>query len=91
MIDPADTVTRPLPQPTRLHFTTDTRMYTVALQQDLLGDWTVMQSWGGKSSQRGGGKVCHVASFEAGAELLERIAKRRQAHGYCLTLPDICL
>ena len=82
MIDPADTVTRALPQPTRLQFASETRIYTAILDRDLLGDWTVMQSWGGKSNQRGGGKVTHVESFEAGLKLLQAIAKRRGQHGY---------
>lgn len=84
MIDPADTVTLGLPQPTRMQFVSETRVYTVLLDQDLLGDWTVMQSWGGKSNRRGGGKVTHVESFEAGLKLLQAIAKRRGQHGYNL-------
>jgi hypothetical protein len=81
MIDPADTVTRALPQPTRLQFASETQVYTAILDRDLLGDWTVMQSWGGKSNQRGGGKVTPVESFEAGLQLLQAIAKRRGRHG----------
>lgn len=84
MIDPADTVTRSLPQPTRMQFVSETRIYTTLLDQDLLGDWTVMQSWGGKGNQRGGGKVTHVKDFEAGLRLLQAIAKRRIRHGYNL-------
>lgn len=82
MIDPADTVTRALPQPTRLQFASETRVYTAILDRDLLGDWTVMQSWGGRNNQRGGRKVTLVESFEAGLELLQAIAKRRGRHGY---------
>jgi len=84
MVDPADTATRALPQPTRMQFASETRVYTTLLDQDLLGDWTVMQSWGGKGNQRGGGEVTHVESFEAGLRLLQVIAKRRKQHGYNL-------
>lgn len=82
MIDPADSVTQPLPQPTRMRFASETRVYSVVLDQDLLGDWTVTQSWGGRESRRGGGKITHVASFEDGVKLLHQIAKRRAKHGY---------
>lgn len=82
MIDPADTVTKPIPQPTRLRFASNGRVYSAALQEDLLGDWTVVQSWGGKGNLRGGGKITLVESFEAGLVLLKSIAKRREQHGY---------
>lgn len=84
MVDPADTVTRSLPQPTRMQFVSETRVYTTLLDQDLLGDWTVTQSWGGKGNRRGGGKVTHVENFEEGLQLLQDIAKQRQRHGYSL-------
>lgn len=82
MVDPADSVTAPLPQPARMSFASPTRVYTVVLDQDLLGDWTVVQSWGGKESRRGGGKITHVENYAAGMELLLLIAKRREMHGY---------
>lgn len=84
MIDPADSITRTLPQPTRICFASESRTYTVVLDQDLLQDWTVTQSWGGKNNQRGGGKITPVDSFEAGLQLLQTIAKRRAKHGYHL-------
>ena len=84
MVDPADTVTRSLPQPTRMQFVSESRVYTTLLDQDLLGDWTVVQSWGGKGTRHGGGKVTHVENFEAGMELLQAIAKRRERSGYNL-------
>lgn len=82
MTDPADSVTAQLPHPARMRFASDTRVYTAALDQDLLGDWTMVQSWGGKESRRGGGKITHVASFEEGMQMLRRIASRRAQHGY---------
>jgi hypothetical protein len=82
MIDPADTVTKPLPQPTRLRFASNGRIYSAILTQDLLEDWTVIQSWGGKHNQRGGGQITHVPTFEAGVAMLQAIAKRREKHRY---------
>lgn len=76
MIDPADSRTLPLQKPTRVHFTTDARIYTVVLDQDLLGDWTLTQSWLSKNGKRGG-KVNLVESFTQGMAMLEKIAKRR--------------
>lgn len=76
MIDPADSRTLPLQKPTRVHFTTDARIYTVVLDQDLLGDWTLTQSWLSKNGKRGG-KVELVENFAQGIALLEKIAKRR--------------
>lgn len=77
MIDPADSRTLPLQKPTRVHFTTDARIYTVVLDQDLLGDWTLTQSWLSKNGKRGE-KVNLVENFAQGMAMLEKIAKRRQ-------------
>ena len=86
MIDPVDTVTLPLPvttdTPIRMRFATADRSYTAWLTQDLFGTWTVMQSWCGKHTHLGGGKVLPVASFEEGREVLLAIEKRRYRHGY---------
>lgn len=38
MIDPVDSLTAPLPQSVRVHFASESRAYTVVLDQDLLGD-----------------------------------------------------
>jgi hypothetical protein len=86
MIDPADSRTKPLPVtvpcPTRVTFASDSRLYCIILDQDLFDQWTVIQSWGGKHNQRGGGKSIAVESFERGMTLIESIAKRRKARGY---------
>lgn len=84
MIDPTDAVTRALPQATRVRFASETRFYNVVLDQDLLGDWTVVQSWGGREGRRGGGKVTHVASFDAGMAMLQEIARLRVRNGFQL-------
>lgn len=82
MVDPADNATQPLPHATRLRFASNGRIYNVVLTQDLLDDWTVIQSWGGKHNLRGGGKITHVSSFEAGLAMLDAIKKVREKHGY---------
>lgn len=87
MIDPLDNVTRPLPvttaSPIRLRFASADRHYTVVLTQDLFSSWIVIQSWGGRFSNRGGGQVKPVASFEEGEKLLRAVEKRRLQRGYC--------
>lgn len=82
MTDPEDFVTMPLPQPMRLRFASNGRFYTAALTQDLLEDWTVVQSWSGTDRRPGGGKVTLVASFDAGVALLDTIARFRTRQGY---------
>lgn len=80
MIDPADSRTLPLQKPTRVHFTTQARIYTVVLDQDLLGDWTLRQSWLARDGKRGG-KVQLAKSFDEGMAMLEKLAKRRLPEG----------
>ena len=82
MIDPEDTATKPLPQATRLCFASDDRIYNAILTPDLFEQWMVMQSWGGKGHMRGGGKIIHVGSFEAGLAMLDVIKKTRAKRGY---------
>ncbi|HEY8607361.1 MAG TPA: hypothetical protein VIM12_09650 [Noviherbaspirillum sp.] len=84
MIDPADSVTLALPQPTRLRFVSGTRVYTALLDQDLFGDWTVVQSWGGRVNGRGGGRVTRVGSFEAGMAILQGLVRKLGKDGYQL-------
>lgn len=85
MIDPIDTVTQPLPIVSNsLRFASEDRIYRAVLQQDLFSDWVVMQSWGGRYNQRGGGQTVPVQSFEEGCVLLQSIARRRVNRGYRL-------
>lgn len=86
MIDPIDTVTQPLPvtteSPIHMRFASKERAYTVLLTQDLFSTWTVVQSWSGKYTNLGGGKIRPVASFDEGKDVLLAIEKRRYQHGY---------
>ncbi|WP_346014659.1 WGR domain-containing protein [Thiocystis violacea] len=58
------------------------RYYQVDFVQDLLGDWTLVLSWGGLGSRRGGMRILAVTSEAAGEDLVEAIAKRRRQRGY---------
>lgn len=77
-----DSRTGQLPCPLRLRFASPGRVYALVLEQDLLGDWCVVQSWGGKRNQRGGGQVRAVESFEAGLAMVASIRKHRERRGY---------
>ena len=61
------------------------RYYRVFLDQDLFGDWTLIKVWGGIGSNRGRMHSTGVASYEAGIELVDEIARRRSQRGYTRT------
>ena len=58
------------------------RYYQVHLDQDLFGDWTLIKVWGGIGSNRGRMHSTGVASYEAGIEQVDEIARRRAQRGY---------
>jgi hypothetical protein len=58
------------------------RYYQVFLDQDLFGDWTLITAWGGIGSNRGRMHSTGVASYEAGIEQVDEIARRRARRGY---------
>jgi hypothetical protein len=58
------------------------RYYQVHLAQDLFGDWPLITVWGGIGSNRGRLRSTGVASYEAGIEQVDEIAKRRSQRGY---------
>jgi hypothetical protein len=86
MIDPTDFATRPLPVTSSivLYFQSSARVYRAELGRDLLDDWTVMLTWSGKGTRRGGFQVKFVADAEAGIELLRTVIKKRERRGYQL-------
>jgi hypothetical protein len=63
------------------------RYYQVFLDQDLFGDWTLIKVWGGIGSKRGRMHSTGVASYAAGIELVDEIARRRSQRGYTCTSP----
>jgi predicted DNA-binding WGR domain protein len=60
------------------------RYYTVRLEQDLFGDWTLVSCWGGRHSKRGGMQIKRLEGYEQGLAAIEQLAKRRRQHGYAL-------
>lgn len=71
--------------PTVMHRWTNpekARYYQVDLVRDLLGDWTVIQSWGGVGSKRGRVRIVWVPSHDAGVERMAAIGKQRGKRGY---------
>jgi hypothetical protein len=84
MIDPADGVTRPLcvEAPLWLRFVLGDRSYSALLQQDLFGDWLLMQCWA--SPRMRGGRTRRMADFEAGLARLAHIRKVREKQGFAL-------
>jgi hypothetical protein len=64
------------------------RYYTIHLQRDLLGDWSLTLAWGG--ARHKAVRVVHraVASERAGLAAIARITRQREAHGYELVDVD---
>lgn len=58
------------------------RYYQVELVRDLLGDWTVVQCWGGLGSRLGRQRIRYVPSQAAGLEQIEAISAQRRRRGY---------
>jgi len=63
------------------------RYYQVSLDQDLFGDWILIKVCGGIGSNRGRMHSTGVASYEAGIELVDEIARRRSQRGYTCAPP----
>lgn len=63
---------------------TPDRFYQVWLGQDLLGDWTVLQQWGGKHSGLGSQLVACVETATNGLQRLAVVARLRERRGYQL-------
>ena len=58
------------------------RYYQADLVRDLFGEWTLVCSWGGSGTARGGCSSTGVASREEGLRRLEALAELRRRHGY---------
>lgn len=63
---------------------TSGRFYQAWLGQDLLGDWTVLQQWGGKHTGLGSQLVVCVEAEVEGVQQLKLVAKQRERRGYQL-------
>lgn len=60
------------------------RRYQVCVQPDLFGGYSIIRSWSGRNSKRGGMKMISVSSPEECARVLDYIRRRRRQHGYVL-------
>lgn len=58
------------------------RYYQVRITRDLLGDWLLIQQWGGRDSRLGGEKTDVVADLAEGLAHLVAIDKVRAKRGY---------
>lgn len=67
----------------------DGRHYSAFICQDLLRDWVVVKSWGGKGRRFVQQEVVSCCSKEAALDFLADLAKRRHSRGYKLTAIDI--
>jgi len=58
------------------------RYYQAELVADLFGDWSLVRTWGGLGTPRGGDKVTGVAGYEDGLREIEALGAHRQKRGY---------
>ncbi len=63
-------------------WTTESRYYTLRIQQDLFGGWELLKVWGSLHSRRGRHQVCPAPSHEEATGLLRREERRRRQRGY---------
>ena len=70
----------------KIHWETDTRYYSVILQQDLFHQWNITRQWGGRHNERFGQKSNAFFSIEEAQKELEVIYKTREQRGYSLCL-----
>jgi len=58
------------------------RYYQAELVPDLFGDWSLVCTWGGLGTPRGGYKIRGVAGYEDGLREIEALDAHRQKRGY---------
>lgn len=66
----------------------DRRVFAAGVVLDLLGQWTVVKTWGSLDSDRGGMMVICCADEADANNLLDSISKRRAARGYEMATKD---
>jgi hypothetical protein len=67
---------------TRVRWETGTRYYEVRLMRDLLQDWVLIVSRGGKTNRLGALRTLFVSSEEEGMKRIETLEKVRTRRGY---------
>lgn len=60
----------------------DCRYYSVRVQRDLLGDWTMVKRWGGRGNNLGGEEVSGYPTLAAVFDEVRRIDSLRRRHHY---------
>jgi hypothetical protein len=66
----------------RVRWETNIRYYEVRLIRDLLQDWVLVVSRGGKSNRLGVLRTLFVSSEEAGMKMIDTLEKVRTRRGY---------
>ena len=62
-----------------LRWETATRWYEASIIRDLLGDWTVVRRWGGRTNRLNGRLIEVVADYEAACRRLNEIDAERRS------------
>lgn len=70
--------------PVLMRWETPDRFYQAGVELDLLGDWIVLQQWGGKHSGLGSQLVVCVETEAEGLKRLASVARQRERRGYQL-------
>lgn len=78
---PATPPTAPCQADTR-RWHTASRWYFAAIVRDLLGDWTVVRRWGGRTNQLHGQIIEVVDSYPAARRRLDELDMERQKRQY---------
>lgn len=67
------------------------RYYEARLQEDLLGDWTVVRTWGARGEGAGSMALDWVSGPDDGLRLLRRLVAQRRRQGYQPVRGDLTL
>jgi hypothetical protein len=67
-----------------LRWQSETRYYAVWLHVDMLGDWVLTRTWGGRFNRLGYIETQPVGTFDNGLAAIELVKKERAAHRYDL-------
>lgn len=65
-------------------WTKGSKYYEAYIQPNLLGEFTIIKSWGSMDSNRGNHKIMFCENQEQLENIIEQIKKRRKYRGYSL-------
>ena len=66
------------------HWHSKYRYYTVYLQKNLFGEWTITQSWGGLKNRLGGVKIITFSSIYDALKEINILSKLRTKRNYTI-------